>query len=116
MGALAITTTLLLVTCLALPSRVFAQTPGQGQALGILLLLGLGPQAAAQPPAEAKKPDGAAKQAARTPAKPAPKASAQLNGRMVVGSVEVPPVSRNSEPAPSPGIGGSSAAPYSSVR
>jgi hypothetical protein len=48
---------------------VAAQTAGQGQAIGILLLLGLAPRSGAQPPAEAKKPGGPAKKAAQTPGK-----------------------------------------------
>ena len=80
-GALAISSILLLVIGLALPSRVSAQTPGQGQAVGILILLGLASRPGAQPPAEAKK-------AAQTPAKLARPTSDRLNGRMVVGSAE----------------------------
>jgi hypothetical protein len=68
-AALAVGSTLLLVIGLVLPSRVLAQTPAQGQALGILLLLGLGARPGAQPPAEAKKPDGLAKKAAQAEAK-----------------------------------------------
>jgi hypothetical protein len=103
-AALAAGTALLLVIGLAFPSRVSAQTPAQGQALGILLLLGLGPRPAAQPPADAKKPDGAvkkaapadakkpdgvAKKAAPTSGKPVRLTSDLVNGRMVVRSVEV---------------------------
>ena len=74
-GALAFGTALLLVVGLVVgltfPSRVAAQTAGQGQAIGILLLLGLSPRSGAQRPAEAKKPEGAAKKAAhaQTPGK-----------------------------------------------
>ena len=68
-AALAVGSAVLLVIGLVFPSRVLAQTPGQGQALGILLLLGLGARPGAQPPAEAKKPDGAAKKAAQAEAK-----------------------------------------------
>jgi hypothetical protein len=88
-AALAAGTALLLVIGLAFPSRVSAQTPAQGQALGILLLLGLGPRPGAQPPADAKKPDGAAKKAAPTSGKPVRLTSDPVNGRMVVRSVEV---------------------------
>jgi hypothetical protein len=68
-AALAAGSALLLVIGLVLPARVLAQTPGQGQALGILLLLGLGARPGAQPPAEAKKPDGLARKAAQAEAK-----------------------------------------------
>jgi len=68
-GALAFGTALLLVIGLTFPSRVVAQTAGQGQAIGILILLGLAPRSGAQPPAEAKKPEGTAKKAAQTPGK-----------------------------------------------
>ena len=91
-GALAFGTALLLVIGLTLPSRVAAQTAGHGQAMGILLLLGLAPRSGAQPPAEAKKPDGAAKKAARTPGKiirpnSDPPNSHRLKGRPAVQSV-----------------------------
>jgi hypothetical protein len=87
-GALAISSILLLVIGVALPSRVSAQTHGQGQAVGILILLGLASRPAAQPPAEAKKPDGVLKKAAQTPGKLIRLTSDRLNGRMVVGSAE----------------------------
>lgn len=87
-GALAISSILLLVIGLTLPSRVSAQTPGQGQAVGILLLLGLASRPGAQPPAEAKKPDRVTKKAAQAPGKQARPTSDRFNGRMVVGSVE----------------------------
>ena len=70
-AALAVGSAFLLVIGLVLPARVLAQTPGQGQALGILLLLGLGARPGAQPPAEAKKPDGVTKRVATTEAKKA---------------------------------------------
>lgn len=87
-GALAISSILLLVIGLALPSRVSAQTPEQGQAVGILLLLGLASRPSAQRPAETKKPDGVMKKAAQTLGKLARPTSDRLKGRMVVGSVE----------------------------
>jgi hypothetical protein len=68
-AALAAGSALLLVIGLVLPARVLAQTPAQGQALGILLLLGLGARPGTQPPREAKKPDGVAKKAAQAEAK-----------------------------------------------
>lgn len=87
-GVLAISSVLLLVIGLVLPSRVSAQTPGQGHAVGILILLGLASRPGAQPAAEAKKPDGALKKAAQAPRKPTPMTSDRLNGRMVVGSAD----------------------------
>ena len=87
-GVLAISSVLLLVIGLVLPPRVSAQTPGQGQAVGLLILLGLASRPGAQPPAEAKKPDGALKKAAQTPGKLTRMTSDRLNGRMVVGSAE----------------------------
>ena len=68
-AALAASSALLLVIGLVFPARVLAQTPAQGQALGILLLLGLGARPGAQPPGEAKKPDGVATKAAHAEAK-----------------------------------------------
>jgi hypothetical protein len=68
-AALAVGSALLFVIGPVFASRVLAQTPGQGQALGILLLLGLAPRPGAQPPADAKKPDGVAKKAAQAEAK-----------------------------------------------
>ena len=69
-AALAASSALLLVIGLVFPARVLAQTPAQGQALGILLLLGLGARPGAQSPGEAKKPpDGVAKKAAQAEAK-----------------------------------------------
>ena len=93
-GVLAISSVLLLVMGLVLPPRVSAQTPGQGQAVGILILLGLASRPGAQPPAEAKKPDGVVKKAAQTPRKLIPMTSDRLNGRLMVGSAEASDSSR----------------------
>jgi hypothetical protein len=71
--ALVVGTALFLLVGVTLPSRALAQTPGQSQVVGILLLLGLGARPGAQAPAEGKKPDGVAKKGARTlemPARP----------------------------------------------
>ena len=87
-GVLAISSVLLLVIGLVLPPRVSAQTPGQGQAVGILILLGLASRPGAQPPAEAKKPDGVLKKAAQTPGKLVRMTSDRLSGRLVVGSAD----------------------------
>ena len=94
-AALAVGSTLLLVIGLVLPSRVLAQTPGQGQALGILLLLGLGARPGAQPPAEAKKPDASAKKAAQAEAKkPVTKKAAATEAKKPDG------VAKKDAPAP----------------
>jgi len=86
-GAFAFGTALLLVIGLTFPSRVVAQTAGQGQAIGILVLLGLAPRSSAQPPAEAKKPEGTARKAAQTPGKIVRPTSHPSKGRPAVQSV-----------------------------
>lgn len=87
-GTLAVGTALLLVTGLALPPRVLAQTPSQGQFLGILLLLGLGARQNTKPPANAKKSDEVAKKAAPASGKGVSVASDPFNGHMAIRSVE----------------------------
>jgi hypothetical protein len=88
-GTVAVSSALLLVIGLALPSRVRAQTPGQGHAVGLLLLLGLGPRPVARPPVEEKTPGGVVKSVARHGGKLVRLTYDYLNGRMVVRSVEV---------------------------
>jgi len=110
-AALAVGSALLFVIGPVFASRVLAQTPGQGQALGILLLLALSPRPDAPPraeakkldgvvkkaapaeakkpaPTEAKKPDGVAKKDAPTLGKPVRQTSDLSNGHVVVRSVE----------------------------
>jgi hypothetical protein len=98
--ALVVGTALFLLVGVTLPSRALAQTPGQGQAVGILLLLGLGARPGTQAPAESKKPDGVAKKAARALEKPAPPSAARLAGR----SVEAADGARAKPSAPSPTV------------
>jgi len=98
--ALVVGTALFLLVGVTLPSRALAQTPGQGQVVGILLLLGLGARPGVQALAEGKKPDGVAKKATRTPEKPAPPGAARMAGR----SVEVPDGARAKASAPRPTI------------
>jgi hypothetical protein len=107
-GVLAVGNALLLVVGLGLPSRVPAQTPAQGQALAILLILGLGPRPGARPAVEGQKPAPAsvgAPNERRTLVKvakksPRPEGSLvrltydELNGRKVVRSVEFSDASR----------------------
>jgi hypothetical protein len=96
--ALVVGTALFLLVGVTLPSRALAQTPGQGQAVGILLLFGLSARPGAQAPAEAKKPDGVANKAARTPMKAAPPSAKA--GR----SVEVADGARAKPSAPRPTV------------
>jgi hypothetical protein len=105
---LAVGNALLLVVGLGLPSRVPAQTPAQGQALAILLILGLAPRPGARPAVEGQKPAPAsvgARNERRTLDKvakksPRPEGSLvrltydELNGRKVVRSVEFSDASR----------------------
>jgi hypothetical protein len=98
--ALVVGTALFLLVGVALPSRALAQTPGQSQAVGILLLLGLGARPGTQAPAESKKPDGVAKKAARSLEKPAPPSAARIAGR----SVEVADGARARPSAPRPTV------------
>ena len=58
-GVLAVGNALLFVVGLALPFRVTAEAPAQGQALAVLLLLGLGPRPGAQPAIPGQKPASA---------------------------------------------------------
>jgi hypothetical protein len=98
--ALVVGTALFLLVGVTLPARALAQTPGQGQAVGILLLLGLGARPGMQAPAESKKPDGVARKAARTAEKPAPPSESRMAGR----SVEVPDGARAKPSAPRPTV------------
>jgi hypothetical protein len=116
-GAFALGNALLLVVVLGLPSRVSAQTPGQGRALAILLLLGLGPRPGAQQAVQAPKPAPASVAAGnerRTLDKgvkdkvvkksPRPDGGLvrltydELNGRKVVRTVEFSDASRGRQP------------------
>ena len=99
-AALVVGTALFLVLGVTLPPRALAQTPGQGQALGILLLLGLGPRPGAPPPSEDTKSAGVAKKAA--PGKLTPPNSNRLNGGMIGRSAEVADGSRARPSGPRP--------------
>lgn len=101
-AALAVSTALFLVIGVTVPSRALAQTPGQGQALGILLLLGLGARPGAQPPAQDKKSDGVANKAARAPGKLVAPNPDRSNGRTVGRSAEVADGSRARLSGPRP--------------
>jgi hypothetical protein len=101
-GVLAVGNALLLVLGLGLPSRVTAQTPGQGQTLAILLLLGLGPRPGALQAIQGQKPapasvgagtdrralDKAAKKPQRAEGGPGRVTYDEVNGRKVARPVE----------------------------
>lgn len=103
-GVLAVGFALLLVV--ALPSRVTAQTPAQGQALAILLLLGLGPRPGApqaiqgQKAAPASVGAGTERRAldkvAKKPQRPegGPVRVDEVNGRKLVRTVEISEAAR----------------------
>ena len=90
----------------ALPSRVTAQTPAQGQALAILLLLGLGPRPGApqaiqgQKAAPASVGAGTERRAldkvAKKPQRPegGPVRVDEVNGRKLVRTVEISEAAR----------------------